>query len=281
MDLVLHAIEPGHHHRGEREVGVRCWVRKAYFDTTRFIRLYIGDADRCRTVARRVGKFHRCFEAWDQTFVRIGTRVGDRVQGARMFDDATDVMKRKLRQARIAITRKQVLATFPDRHVHMHARAVVTDDWLRHECRGLAVAVSDVLYDVFQALVPVSTLHESFKLGADFTLACVGNFMVMHLYLNANRLKRGTHGRADILQLVHRRHWKIAAFDGRAMAEVAAFKFCVGRPGGFFRVNLARASRHVVGPFHCIENEEFGFRSKIGRVAQTASFQIRFSSSTE
>jgi hypothetical protein len=87
----------------------------------------------------RVGQLDRGFVARHQALVAVGGRVRDRVQRTGVLDDAADVEQREFRQAGIAVAGEQVLAVLPDRLVHVHARAVVADDRLRHERGRLAV----------------------------------------------------------------------------------------------------------------------------------------------
>ena len=142
-----------------------------------------------------------------------------------MLDDAADVIEREFRQTRVAIAREQVFATLPNRHMHMHARTVIADDGFGHEGCGLTITVRDVMHHILETLVPVGALDECFKLGANFALASVRNFVVMHFHFHADILKCYAHCRADILQLIHWRHRKVATFDGRPMTEITAFKF--------------------------------------------------------
>ena len=193
-----------------------------------------------------------------------------------MLDDAADVIQGEFGEARVAIAREQVLSTFPDGHVNVHAGAVVANDRLGHECRGLAIAVGDVMHHILQALIPVGALDEGLEFGADFTLPCVGHFMVVHFHFHANILECSTHRRTDVLQLVNGWDRKVTTFYGRAMAEIATLKFSVGRPCGFFRINFAGTARHIVRPLDGIENEEFRFRAEVSSVAQAAGFQVRF-----
>ena len=76
-----------------------------------------------------------------------------------MFDDAADVEQRRFRKTTIEVTGKQVLAIFEQRLVHMHAVAVVIDQRLGHECRCLAVRMSDVVDDIFENLHLVCFAH--------------------------------------------------------------------------------------------------------------------------
>jgi len=56
-----------------------------------------------------------------------------------VLDDAADVVQREIGEACVAVAGKEVLAGLPHRLVDVHAGAVVADDRLGHESRGLAV----------------------------------------------------------------------------------------------------------------------------------------------
>ena len=85
-----------------------------------------------------------------------------------VLDDAADVVQRELRQAGVAVAGEQVLAVLPDRLVHVHARAVVADDRLGHEGRGLAVGVRRRSGSRTSAICSQSArLHQRGELGAD------------------------------------------------------------------------------------------------------------------
>ena len=88
-----------------------------------------------------------------------------------MLEDAADVVQRQLGQPGVAVAGEQVLAALRERLVHVHARAVVADDRLRHEGRGLAVGMRDVVHGVLEDLHPVGALHQAVELGADLALA--------------------------------------------------------------------------------------------------------------
>ena len=100
MDLVLHAVEARHHHRGEREIRIRRRIREAHFDAARLRARHVRNAERGRAVARRVREVDRRFEARHQALVRVGARVGDRVQRLGVLDDAADVVAARSRTGR-------------------------------------------------------------------------------------------------------------------------------------------------------------------------------------
>src|SRR5690606_38659704 len=118
--LVLNTVDTGHQHRREAEVWVTDRVRETHFDTLAFRRCNVRNTDRSRTVTGRVSQHYRRFEAWNQTLVRVGARVGEGVNGFSMLDDTADVEQRRFRQARVTVARKLVYAVFPVRLVAVH-----------------------------------------------------------------------------------------------------------------------------------------------------------------
>ncbi len=94
VDLVLNAVESGHHHGGEREVRIRARIGETHFDTPRLRARDERNADRRRAVARGVGQHDGRFESRDEALVAVGAGVGERVQRLRVLDDAADVIER-------------------------------------------------------------------------------------------------------------------------------------------------------------------------------------------
>src|SRR4030065_1775966 len=141
MNLVHDAIQTRHQHGGERQIRIAAGVREAYLDAARLRVWHVGDADRGRAVARRVGEHHRRFEARHQTLVAVGERVGEGVERAGVLDDAADVIQRRLAQPAVLIAGEQVLAVLRQRLVYVHAGTVVAYNVFGHEGRGLAGAV--------------------------------------------------------------------------------------------------------------------------------------------
>ena len=200
MNLVLHAVEACHHHRGKRQVRIRRRIREAHLDAARLVRLHVRYTNRRRTIACRISQLHRRFKSWHQTLIRIGTWIGNRVQRACVLDNAADVIQGEFGKPRVTISGKQVLAIFPYRLMHVHTRTVITNDGFRHEGRGLAVAVCDVVDHVLHALNPVGALHQRRKLGADFALSRCGDFVVMYFHFDADFFECQTHRRTHVLE---------------------------------------------------------------------------------
>ena len=114
IDLVLNSIKTRHHHGRKAEVGVAQGIREAALDAAAFVARDIRNADRCRPVTGRVSELYRCFKTGDQTLIRVGTRVGDRIQRTRVLDDAADVVEGEFAEAGVLVASKQVLAVLPD-----------------------------------------------------------------------------------------------------------------------------------------------------------------------
>jgi hypothetical protein len=159
----------------------------------------------------------------------------------------------------------------------VHARTIVANDGLRHEGRGLAVLMSDVVDHVLEHLRPVGALDQRAEQGADLALARRGDFVVVHFDRDADRFERQDHRRADVVQAVDRRHREVAALDPWTVTgSTLTFGFFATRPGGFLRKDFQGAAGHVDAPGHRIKDEEFGFRSKISGVTNAAGLQVGF-----
>ena len=130
---------------------------------------------------------------------------------------------------------------------------------------------------IFQFLGPVSALDQGRELGTDFVLTSARHFVVEHLNGDAHFFQNQGHFGTHVLHAVDGRNREIAALDGRTVAFVAAFHDFVRIPRGFVFVDLEECTRHVVGPTHIVEDEEFRLRSEVSGVTQARGFQIGFS----
>src|SRR5689334_21392072 len=112
VDLVLDTVQASHQQCSEAQVRVGCRIREAGFDTASARAGHVRNTDRSGTVAGRVGQHHWSFEAWDQTLVGVGRRVGEAVQSLTVLDDAADEVQGGIGQAGIAFASEGVLAIF-------------------------------------------------------------------------------------------------------------------------------------------------------------------------
>ena len=192
-----------------------------------------------------------------------------------MLDDAANVIQRRFGQIGIAIAREYRLAGLPDGLVHMHARTIIAIDRLRHEGRGLAVAMGDIMHAVFVDLHEVSLLHQRAELRAKFMLG-LRHFMVMLFDRQAHLTHGGEHLGAQILFAIHRRHREITTLHNRAMAHIAFRIVLHIRTGAFDAIQRVMAEIATRAELHIVEHEEFRFRAKEGGVAQAGGLQIFF-----
>jgi hypothetical protein len=111
LDLVADAVEAGHEHRREREVGVARRVGAAELEA-----LGLGvaagdrDADAGRAVALAVDQVDRGLEAGHQAVVAVDRRVGERQQRRRVVQQAADVVAGGVGQARRSRPRRRTAA---------------------------------------------------------------------------------------------------------------------------------------------------------------------------
>ena len=78
----------------------------------------------------------------------------------------------------------------------VHARAVVAEDRLRHEGRGLAVGIGDLVHDVFVDLHLVGVADQRVELDAELVLGGRHFVVVLfdaHAHLGQHRQHLGAH----------------------------------------------------------------------------------------
>ncbi len=163
----------------------------------------------------------------------------------------------------------------------VHAAAVVADERLRHEGRGLAVAVRYVHDGVLQNLDFVGLLDECAGADADLALTARGDLVMMDLDLQAELFQREAHRRADVLEGIDRRYGEVAALDAGAMAVVAALVIRRGVPRTLHGVDQVRAAVHLVAVFDAVENEELIFGTEQRVVGDAGRLQIGFGALAE
>lgn len=106
--------------------------------------------------------------------VAVHRRVGEGQQGRRVLEQAADVVAGVVGQARVAdLVVEEGRAVLPQGLVAVHARAVVTEDRLRHERDGLALGARDVLDDVLVEQQVVGRLQQRVEAEVDLGLAAV------------------------------------------------------------------------------------------------------------
>nr|AAB61771.1 ORF1 [Neisseria gonorrhoeae] len=276
MDFVLNAVQTRHQQGGKCQIRVGGRVGETRFDAARLAAVHRRDTDGSGTVFGGIGQFGRCFKVRHEAFVGVGGRIGNRVQGFGVFDDAADVVERGIGQTGIAVACEQVLTVFPNGLVDVHTAAVVAHNRFGHKGGGFAEIVGNVLDDVFHILGLVGAFDQSGETGADFHLAAGTDFAVVDFDFDAESFQNVHHGGAQILTAVNRRDGRVAAFDGGAVAGVLTVHMQAACPRAAFGRDFVTGFVHVGFKFYAVEDEEFGFGTEIGGVADTGRFQIGF-----
>jgi hypothetical protein len=104
----------------------------------------------------------------------------------------------------------------------VHARAVVAEQWLRHEGCRLAVLPGGVLDDVLEQLQIVRRAEQRVELVVDLLLTAGADLVVCTLELEACVLQVGRDLVAQVDVVVVRRDGEVAALEANLVAEVGA-----------------------------------------------------------
>ena len=216
-----------------------------------------------------------------KAFVGVGGRIGNRVQGLGVFDDAADIVERGVAQTGIAVACEQVLTVFPNGLVNVHTATVVAHDGFGHEGGSFAEVVGDILNHIFHVLGLVGAFDQSGKARADFHLAAGTDFAVVDFDFDAEFFQNVYHRGAQVLSRVNWGDGSVTAFDGRAVAGVLTVHMQAACPCAAFGRDFVTGFVHIGFKFYAVEDEEFGFGAEIGGVADAGRFQIGFGSACD
>ena len=81
----------------------------------------------------------------------------------------------------------------------MHAGAIIANNGFGHKSCCFAIRMCDVMYDIFEYLVPVCALDQAIKARANFALTCRGYFMMVYFDTDPHLFQSNTHGGADVM----------------------------------------------------------------------------------
>ena len=129
--------------------------------------------------------------------------------------------------------------------------------------------------DIFLLLDFVCSTHKGAEFHAKFMLARC-HFMVMLLNRKANFFADRNHFTADVGAAVNRLDRKVAAFDARTVATVAAFNFNSAHSRGFDITEFIKGMMTAVCELYVVKHEEFRFGPEIGRIADSGAGEIGF-----
>src|SRR5208283_806837 len=224
VDLVLDAIQSGHEHGGEGEVGVAGRIRAAELDPLRLRALGVDrDPHGRRAVALGVNQVDRSFVAWYQPAVRVGGRSAESQQGRSVLEQAADVVAGHLADLAIALlVPEQVRLALPEALVAVHARAVVTENRLGHEGHDLPMLARDVAEDVLVIHEAVCQLGQWAEPHVDLGLTGRTDLVMMDLDRHADLLQGQNHLGAQVLELVGRRAGEVTFLVPQLVAQVGA-----------------------------------------------------------
>ena len=176
----------------------------------------------------------------------------------RVLQEAADVVARGLGQAAVGggIAEDRLVAV-PHRLVHVHARAVVAEQGLGHEGRGLAVRARHVLDHVLVLDQLVGHGDQRIELHVDLALAGSRDLVVVALDLDADPLHGQRHLGADVHERVRGRHREVALLGPDLVGEVRTL--VLGHvPVALDRVDEVGAEVDVLAVAHVVEHEELG-----------------------
>ena len=78
------------------------------------------------------------------------------------------------------------------------------------------------------------------------------------------------------MQRINRRNRKVTTFHTGTVTDVAAFIFCTGVPGAFFRINMVRTTMHIDFEPDVIKHKKFGFRAEKRGIGNSTGDQVGF-----
>ena len=196
-----------------------------------------------------------------------------------MREQPADVPAREVGQARVALlVEEERLAALPQRLVHVHARAVVLEQRLRHERDGLARGARDVLHHVLVEHQLVGHRRQRVEAHVDLGLARGADLVVLHLDRDADLLERQQHLRAEVLVLVHRRRpgstppcTADLVPEVRGAVELAV---AAGVPRALDRVEEVVARVLVLVEARGVEDVELGLGPEVRGVGDAGAAQV-------
>ena len=217
----MDSVQSRHQHRREGQIRIGCRIWGPILNTFGFGILAVGgNANGRAAIAAGVGQIHWRFIARHEPFVAVGGGIANGAEGPRMFEHASDVIERHLRQPGIFIARKERFAFFPEALVGVHPAAIVSKERLGHEGGRFAMPFGHVFNHILIDQHRISAFDQGVKAIVNLRLAGCGYFMVLALDLDSQLFHEQAHLGADVLLGVRRGHWKIAFLMPNFVTEV-------------------------------------------------------------
>jgi hypothetical protein len=118
---------------------------------------------------------------------------------------------------------KERFVILPKRHVGVHARAVITEERLRHEGDGLVVPARYIANDVFVILHLVAHRLEGRETNINLCLTGGCDLVMLALNRDSGPLQFEAHFVADVLQGISRRDREITFLCADFISKVRRF----------------------------------------------------------
>ena len=148
-----------------------------------------------------------------------------------MLEQAADEPAGRVGQGTVtALVVEEGLAVLPQRHVGVHTRAVVAEQGLGHEGRGMAKLKGGVLDDVLELHHVVRRGLQRREAVVDLLLTARADLVVGALDRQADLLEETAHLVAHVGVLVGGGDGEVTALDGHLVAHVAALFDATGVP---------------------------------------------------
>ena len=272
VEALLDPVQSRHEHGREGEVGVGGRVRAAELDPLCLGRVRVHrDADAGAAIPHRVHEVHRRLVPGHQSTVRVGRRRTEGQQRRRVRQQSAHVSAGELRQPRVARpVRHQRRSFLPEGLMRVHPGAVVAEDRLRHERRGLPGRACDVLDDVLVGHDLVGHARERLVAQVDLALAAGGNLVVMELTRDPEPFEGQHHARAQVVQRVVGSGREVPLLLAHRIAEPGL----PGVPVAFARVDEVVGVVRAEVVRDLVEDEELALRPHVGGVGDTGREQV-------
>ena len=220
----MDSIETGQEQGGERQVRICRGIGCPKLNPFRFwIRRVGRNPNRRGTVPRGISEVDRRFESGHEPLVAVCGGIRQASERRRVPQNSTDEEERHLTQARVAVPSEKRFPIFPERHVGVHAGAVIAEERLGHEGDAFVVPLGHVSDDVLVVLQVIRHHFHRREANIDLRLTRGGDFMMLALDRDACLLHLQAHLVANVLQAVGRPDWEVAFFRANFVTEIWKF----------------------------------------------------------
>ena len=161
----------------------------------------------------------------------------------------------------------------------VHPGAVLLEDRLGQERRGLARLLGGVLHDVLVQLQGVGHLQQREEAQVDLALARAPDLVVVALGLDAERLEDDHHARAQVAEGVVRRRGEVALLRAVRVAQggeplAAALEPLPGGPVALLGVDLVERRVRLLVEGDVVEDVELRLGAEVRQVRDAGGAQV-------